>query len=998
MTEELLEDRLQELLASWEQFYHQGVSKSADELCAGCPELAEEMRRQIEILEKMGHFLDEQGPGLESNDDCDPAKSRAIATSRFMNLRFHARGGMGVVFQAHDAELQRDVALKFLPNPRANNTASRRFRREATITARLEHPGIVPIHGMGEGEDGCLCYSMRFVPGRTLRDAIEEFHSSDQPDRDPIERNRALRALLYRFKSACSTVAFAHSRRILHCDLKPRNIMVGDFEETLVVDWGSAWDLGLGAPAEESILDPSQARSDTEFSSGTPGFMSPEYQDGRRDEVRPMSDVYSLGATLYHLLAGCPPFEECSAVEMTERVRRGTFPSPRQVKPAVPVALEAVCVKAMALAPSDRYKSVGALTEDIERWLADEPVSVLPQSSVDRIMRWVRRHRSATIAAVLVLSTITIAAVSTAVVVSLARRGEHRALMQAESRADLAVEAVRQFREAVTNNLDVQNRPDLAELRKKLLGEPLKFFEQLRADLQKSRDTSYSTTFKLARANHELASLLNEIDSKPNAVRAYREAIALLVPLAAVRPAKRDRDIHDAESVLAESLGQLGLLQRDLGNVDEARASLRKALDIRSRRAQETSAPRDITIHAGALDRLALIETPDSSGVAITLLEEAVNLLRPIAADGVVPADRDLLALIGMHLGTALKAQRRLPEAAERFQESISTLEVLVRSSPENEAFRDNLAAASFNLANLQFHIPNGGSPRAGVERARDLWEELVREFPSANRYQDSLVVTYGTLGILHQHGGRFDEATAAFTRAREIGENLVRDHPAVIAYRTNLGKTYMNLSDLARKAGRTGETMALLGPARDSLRKVFKSRPGDPDARADLAKACGDLARGLLELGRHEEALGAFRECADLELQLLGMNDPRLGPNWARIKTGLLGIARCCLQMGQVSEAAEAAEQLNSLCTDDSACRVEIARELALCSMNAKDATAARRYADRAMDVLKQAGRVGPRDLAALRTDTAFDAIRSHADFDNFLADTCFPADPFTR
>ena len=113
-------------------------------------------------------------------------------------------------------------------------------------------------------------------------------------------------------------------------------------------------------------------------------------------------------------------------------------------------------------------------------------------------------------------------------------------------------------------------------------------------------------------------------------------------------------------------------------------------------------------------------------------------------------------------------------------------------------------------------------------------------------------------------------------------------------------------------------------------------------------------------------------------------MKDSRLRPNRARVKTGLLGIARCRLHLGQVSEAAEAAEQLNSLCTDDSACRVEIARELALCSVNAKDAAAARRYADRAMDVLRQAGRVSHRDLAALRTDTAFDAIRSHADFDN--------------
>ena len=321
-----------------------------------------------------------------------------------------------------------------------------------------------------------------------------------------------------------------------------------------------------------------------------------------------------------------------------------------------------------------------------------------------------------------------------------------------------------------------------------------------------------------------------------------------------------------------------------------------------------------------------------------------------------------------------------------------------MRSSPENEAFRDNLAAASFNLANLQFHIPNGGNPRAGVERARDLWEGLVREFPSANRYQDSLVVAYGTLGILHQHGGRFDEARAAFTRAREIGENLVRDHPADLAYRANLGKTYINLSDLESKAGLLGKQWLCSVPLETLSGRCSNPGRAIRTPAQTWRKPAGDLARGLLELGRHEEALEAFRECADLELELVRMKDPRLGPNRARMKTALLGIARCRLHLGQVSEAAEAAEQLNSLCTDDSACRVEIVRELRICSVKAKDTTAARRYADRAMDVLKQAGRVSHRDRAALRTDTAFDAIRSRADFDKFLADSSFPADPFAQ
>ena len=434
---------------------------------------------------------------------------------------------MGIIHEGVDIEMDRTVAVKRLKDEHAADRRNiKQFEHEARVTGLLEHPGIVPVYGRGRDPGGRPFFAMRMVEGERLSTAIDRLH--EKPCDDP--RSPELRRLLARFVTVCNTVAYAHTRGFAHLDLKPSNILLGPFGETFTMDWGLA--MKIDRPVRRS--------------SGTAQYMSPEQVESRFDKVGPASDVYSLGAVLFTIVAGRRP---PSSGDIAAPFARAGIPRP----------LDAICRKAMERQPENRYASPLALADDVERWLADEPVSVLPESSVDRITRWVRRHRSATIAALLVLATITIAAVSTAVVVSLARTSEHQALMHAESRADLAVEAIRQFREAVSNNLDVRNRPDLAGLRKKLLGEPLKFFEQLREDLQKSRDTSYSTTFKLAKANHELASLLSEIDSKPNAVRAYQEAIALLVPLAAVPPAKRDRDIHDAERVLAESLGQLGL-------------------------------------------------------------------------------------------------------------------------------------------------------------------------------------------------------------------------------------------------------------------------------------------------------------------------------------------------------------------------------------------------------------------------------------------------------
>ena len=556
--------------------------------------------------------------------------ARVGAAGRRAGRRFRltereiARGGMGVVHAGRDVEMGRSVAVKRLKDEHAADRRNiKQFEHEARVTGLLEHPGIVPVYGRGRDPGGRPFFAMRMVEGERLTTAIERVHKNTRDD----PRSPELRRLLARFLAVCNTVAYAHARGFAHLDLKPSNILLGPFGETFTMDWGLA--MRVDRPVRRS--------------SGTAQYMSPEQVESRFEEIGPASDVYALGGVLYTIVTGRKPCPSEGAA------------APGDTS-GVPKPLQAICRKAMELVTERRYASPLALADDVERWLADEPVSVLPQTWVDRVARWVRRHRSATIATLITLAAITLTAIIAAVVVSFVRTSEHQALGRAESRANLAVESVRKFREAVENNLDVRNRPELAGLRKRLLRDPLHFFERLREDLQESRDPSRATTLKLGRANLELANLMNETDSQQSALRAYEAAIATLTPLEALPPMPGNRDLHEARGMLAEALARLGLLQRDIGKPREARASLQTALEISGRLPLNDAVPRDRVIHARVLNWLALIEGPENPELAVRLLEQAVAFLKPLIGDNrVLSADPDLLAFTYMNLGSRSK-------------------------------------------------------------------------------------------------------------------------------------------------------------------------------------------------------------------------------------------------------------------------------------------------------------------------------------------------------
>lgn len=406
----------------------------------------------------------------EQGADGQTLESSNTGIQRFSMLRPHAKGGLGMVSVAHDNEVHREVALKEILPQYANDEQSRaRFLLEAEITGGLEHPGVVPVYGLGQYDDGRPFYAMRFIKGASLKEASERLHSETAVDFNSVE----FRKLVGRFIDVCEAIQYAHSRGVLHRDLKPGNIMLGKYGETLVVDWGLAKVKGRGdlvAYEDEATLRPRSGSGCTPTqigtAIGTPAFMPPEQALGNLDQLGPRSDIYSLGATLYFLLTGRRPFESNSLDDVLIAVQRGDFPNPRVVNHSIPKPLEAICLKAMALNIDDRYAEPQDLTEDIERWLGDEPVTAFKEPWTIRAQRWARRHQTLAASITVLLFAGAVAFAVSALMISKAQQATVKALASeklARIEADTQRQAADKQRE-IAESESLKNRRTSANL------------------------------------------------------------------------------------------------------------------------------------------------------------------------------------------------------------------------------------------------------------------------------------------------------------------------------------------------------------------------------------------------------------------------------------------------------------------------------------------------------------------------------------------------------
>ena len=378
----------------------------------------------------------ESGDNSESLLSSVTASERLFVKAELGKLAFHARGGLGEVYVAEDYTLNRQLAIKVIRDDVLDEDSRSRFFIEAEVTGRLDHPGIVPVYGIGQTDNGRDFLAMRFVKGKTLRAAIDRFHNTAHPSK--AARRRELNSLLGHVIAACHTIAYAHSRGILHRDIKPDNIMIGRYHETLVVDWGLAVPIPRDDRARSSgedtlhVTQKEISESGKQFAAGTIGYVSPESLPGSLLPLGPRADVYSLGGTLYHLLTGKRSVSGKPGASLINVIAQGSFPPPGKVCRGTPRPLEAICLKAMAADPQQRYQTATELADDLEAYVADEPLSISSDTLLDKIRRAARNHKTA--AAILTVFLLTLATVGSlgSIILNQQAIREHSALLDAK--------------------------------------------------------------------------------------------------------------------------------------------------------------------------------------------------------------------------------------------------------------------------------------------------------------------------------------------------------------------------------------------------------------------------------------------------------------------------------------------------------------------------------------------------------------------------------------
>lgn len=403
------DSRLEDLLEELEDARDSGAPLQPEDVCADSPELLLALREKWRLLLSFDeNFGQEDSSGPQTELDAPKAEQDLVAKllafqGELRLTEFHDQGGLADVFRGEDRNLKRAVAVKVLRSDRELPSNASDFRRESQIIGRMNHPGIVSIYTSGETGEGRPFYSMPFLEGGNLRSRIRSFHENYPKRLQDAETD--FRDLIYRLISACKTIAYAHSRGIIHRDLKAENILLGRYGETLIIDWGCAEQVDREERFKvygEGTLRLDDAKLQARTKSLTLRYASPEQLHGNRP-VGPESDIYSLGAVLYVTLTGSSPLDRVASEKIRSTVLSGQIPAPDSLKPGIPRALSAICQKAMSLSPADRYPNALSMADDLERYLADEEVSACKSTVGMRMSRIVRRNRSAS---VILLSTL----------------------------------------------------------------------------------------------------------------------------------------------------------------------------------------------------------------------------------------------------------------------------------------------------------------------------------------------------------------------------------------------------------------------------------------------------------------------------------------------------------------------------------------------------------------------------------------------------------------
>jgi hypothetical protein len=799
-----------------------------------------------------------------------------------------ARGGMGRIWIAKDARLDRKVAIKELLEPSGQRA---RFERELALTSRLEHPSIVSIQDGGTWPDGRPYYVMRLVRGESLDRVIER------------AKTLADRMAIVPFGlAAVDALAYAHAQGIVHRDLKPENVLVGDFGETVVIDWGLAKDLRaktpelIEGPYRDLVKDGQTLGGEV---LGTPAYMAPEQALG--DAVDERADVYALGALLYHVLAGERPYRGTSADEVLANVISGPPPALAERAPGVPVDLVTIVEKAMAREPGDRYPNAGALAEDLKRFQSGQLVGAHRYTSGQLVRRWLRKQRTAVTVALLALVALAVfGAISIARIVRSERaaRDAQRVAVHQKELADQRKDGA----EALVTFMLGDLRGTLEPLGKlALLEQPAK---KVLAYFDDGRELAPDERASRAVALEHLSDALRSKGDVAGAEVQLRASIAELAKLSAeghpdpMLSATLHLDLADVLSLRGEAgtdaeyragiAGLAALTKAQPANKAAAHmyaiALTKLANDQEMRHEPKAAEATWGEALVAAKARVSGADRDDDAEAALTAAEhglgdallahgkpaEALTTYRATLArvDGLARSQPDDFAIVRMQaitehrIGIALDQQQDEAGALQAWRASEALSAKLVAHDPDNAGWQYELALTLGRIATA-LQATNDPGAVAAFDKTIALLRILVAKHPEDSNMQRDLLVVETQKSQLEADHKQWKDAEPLARDAVAIAEQRMKSDPKNRQTAHDASEAYAAEGAALQALGKLADARAVFVTAFSVAQELAKSDATDAAAQLNFQEAIVNLAD--VTCASHEDARALFAQARAL-------------------------------------------------------------------------------------------------------------------------------------
>lgn len=676
------------------------------------------------------------------------------------------RGGMGIVYRAKQRSVNRLVALKVIrPDRLASMSLSNqrktidRFRLEAEAAARINHDNLVTVYEVG-CDAGMHYFSMRFVEGSSIADAIRV---------NPAE-NRVAAGWM---EPICRAVEAVHRQGILHRDLKPQNILLEQSTgRSLLADFGLA-----------KLADDETAMTQTGDAVGTPAYMSPEqFEDASR--IGPAADIYGLGATLYCVLSGRPPFQASSAIQTMKQVLETDAIPLRQLNPAVDRDLETICMKCLDKSPARRYQSAAELADELKRYLEGRPILARPVSLPERATRWCRRNPL-----VASLIGVSFAAVLFGVVaLGISNVRTEAARKRSEESFHEAKSAVNDLFTLVSEER-LLNEPGLQEVRRDLLERARGYYERF----LERRSNDPALQFELAATKYRMGLIEEALGEPQKALDWFTKARDWQKAQVAAQP-----DSLDTARALSNTLTAMGRVAAQREKLDEATENFTAAEKLRERLIEKTSK---------ATDKFDLLRLHANS--------------------------RMNLGLVARRRGNLDLARTLYIEAQDQRRKALPT-------NPQDRAMRRDLAKGFYNLANLAIDQNDEAALRENIDEAIKRYEELLTENPRDLDDQYLLSLCYrlraDLFAALAQGDPQFTPAAIDdYSKASRIVQKLGDLNPSVGKYQEELIRLLINLGQLFAQQKEVEQARAQLQRALVLIGEWEKSPSGHDSKGSSL-------------------------------------------------------------------------------------------------------------------------------------------------------------------